>query len=159
MKTKHITNVYIRCGRIANPTERKTTQKTTQKGGIAAQNGEIAQNIAQKNTQKNAQKEIIRLLGDKKTLLSDKQLLVLIQLYLNPQITRRELVKKIKDLTDDSAKYIIGYLQELGLLRREGGRKNGRWVVMLDIDNENRKVAEVELKRKLEQEKNKEDKA
>ena len=28
--------------------------------------------------------------------------------------------------------YIIGRLQELGLLRREGGRKNGRWVVMLD---------------------------
>ena len=27
MKTKHITNVYIRCGRIANPTERKLEQQ------------------------------------------------------------------------------------------------------------------------------------
>ncbi len=146
--------VTVTFWKTTQKTIQKTTQKTTQKGDIAAQNGEIAQNIAQKNTQKNtqknAQKEIIRLLGDKKALLSDKQLFVLIQLYLNPQITRRELVKKIKDLTDDSAKYIIGYLHELGLLRREGGRKNGRWVVMLDIDNENRTVAEVEPKRKQE---------
>jgi hypothetical protein len=28
MKTKHITNVYIRCGRIANPTERRGVDRT-----------------------------------------------------------------------------------------------------------------------------------
>ena len=34
-----------------------------------------------------------------------------------------------KELTDDSVKHNIARLQELGLLRREGGRKNGSWVV------------------------------
>ena len=121
----------------------KTTQKAIQKGKDTIQkaiqkDGDTTQKTTQKNAQKNAQKEIVHLLGEKKSLLSDKQILVLTQIYLTPQITRRGLCKIINDLTDDSAKYIIGYLQELGLLRREGGCKNGRWVVMLD-NNETEK--------------------
>ena len=133
MKTKHITNVYIRCGRIANPTEREnadTIQKTIQKE-LAAR--DIA--------------------------ITELQLDILIYFTLHPQATRREYIDSDNNISEGGTISNIARLQELGLLRREGGRKNGRWVVMLDIDNENRTVAEVELKRKLEQEKNKEDKA
>ena len=51
---------------------------------------------------------------------------------MHPNFTRKDLLKIFTDLTSDGMQYIIGRLQELGLLRREGGRKNGRWVVMLD---------------------------
>ena len=104
----------------------KTTQKTSQKGDMASQN---AQKNAQKDAQKDAQKELETLLGDKIGLLSDKQLFILSQIFINPQITRRELVDNNKELTADSVKHHIARLQELGLLRREGGRKNGIWVV------------------------------
>ena len=50
-------------------------------------------------------------------------------------MTRKCLKEKYSDLSEIGIQYIIGHLQELGLLRREGGRKNGRWVVMLDIDD------------------------
>ena len=38
----------------------------------------------------------------------------------------------IGDITDDGIKFYIGILQQYGLLKREGGRKSGTWVV---IDN------------------------
>ena len=36
----------------------------------------------------------------------------------------------IGGITEDGVKFIIGRLQQLGLLKREGGRKNGIWVVI-----------------------------
>lgn len=39
-------------------------------------------------------------------------------------------MKSIDGITEGSVKYIIGKLQQLGLLKREGGRKNGTWVVI-----------------------------
>ena len=100
---------------------KKSIQKNIQK----------TQKNAQKDTQKNAQKELETLLGDTASLLSDKQLFILSQIFLNPQITRRELVEKNKELTVDSVKHHISRLQQLGLLRREGGRKKGHWVVTM----------------------------
>ena len=99
------------------------------------------------------------MLKIKEIELSDNQKNVLIELAKHPNYTRKDLMRVYDGISSDGMQYIIGRLQELGLLRREGGRKNGRWVVMLDIDNENRTVAEVELKRKLEQQKNKEEEA
>ena len=93
-------------------------------------------NITPKNTQKvtpkNTQKELRNLLGDKIKQLSDKQLLVLSQIYINPLLTRKEIIQSNKGFTEDSVKYIISHLQALNLLRREGGRKMGKWVVVLD---------------------------
>lgn len=42
-------------------------------------------------------------------------------------------------MKEGGIQYNIARLIAHGLLRREGGRKNGRWVVMLDIDNGNEK--------------------
>jgi len=98
--------------------------KTTQKSKSTTQ-----------KAQKNAQKELEALLGDKIGLLSDKQLFILSQIFINPKRTRRELAENNKELTDDSVKHSIARLQELGLLRREGGRKNGEWIVTIKERN------------------------
>lgn len=50
----------------------------------------------------------------------------------NPKANRAEAAKKIGNITEDGVKFIISRLQELRLLKREGGRKTGTWVV---IDN------------------------
>ena len=51
-----------------------------------------------------------------------------IRIYL--KANRGDAAKVIGNITEDGIKIIIGRLQQLGLLKREGGRKNGIWVVM-----------------------------
>ena len=109
-----------------------TTQKTAQK----------EEAITQKSAQKSVQKGIRTLLGEKVKQLSEKQLLVLTQIYLNNLLTRKEIAQINRDLTEDSVKYILSHLQELGLLRREGGRKKGHWVVTIGDDDKNDKEDE-----------------
>ena len=48
----------------------------------------------------------------------------------HPKASREDVMKSIDGITEGSVKYIIGKLQQLGLLKREGGRKNGIWVVI-----------------------------
>ncbi len=148
----------------------KTTQKASQKDDLTSQNDVDATqktiqkdaDTIQKTIQKDAdtiQKTIQKELAARDIAITELQLDILIYFTLHPQATRREYIDSDNNISEGGTISNIARLQELGLLRREGGRKNGRWVVMLDIDNENRKVAEVELKRKLEQQKNKEEEA
>lgn len=46
-----------------------------------------------------------------------------------PKATRKETADALGDITEDGVKFNIGLLQQYGRLRREGGRKNGEWVV------------------------------
>ena len=48
----------------------------------------------------------------------------------HPKANRGDAAKAIGNITEDGVKFIIGQLQKIGLLKREGGRKNGTWVVM-----------------------------
>lgn len=51
---------------------------------------------------------------------------------LNPTITIPELAEKMsgkKTITTRTIERDLAYLQAKGLLRREGGRKNGKWVI------------------------------
>ena len=48
----------------------------------------------------------------------------------NPKANRIEAAQVIGDITEDGIKFIIAKLQGLGLLKREGGRKTGVWVVI-----------------------------
>ena len=52
----------------------------------------------------------------------------------HPKGNRVDAALAIGGITEDGMKFIIGRLQQLGLLKREGGRKNGTWVVM-DVEN------------------------
>lgn len=52
----------------------------------------------------------------------------------HPHATRKDMAVAIGNITEDGIKFNIGKLQQYGLLKREGGRKSGTWVV---IDNDN----------------------
>ena len=52
--------------------------------------------------------------------------------YLNehPNATRKELCEKIPDATMGGVIHNLSRLQELGLLKRVGGRKQGYWQII-----------------------------
>jgi len=92
-----------------------------------------------KTTQKSestTQKEIEAYLSETHIELSKKQLQILLELNNNEKLTRKELMLIHNDITSDGIQYILGRLQELGLLRREGGRKNGKWIVTIKSKKE-----------------------
>ena len=66
--------------------------------------------------------------------LNTTQKKILNYLKEHPHATRKDLAAVIGDITEDGIKFNIGKLQQYGLLKREGGRKSGTWVV---IDNDN----------------------
>lgn len=73
----------------------------------------------QKATQKTTQKEI--------TELTETQITIVEYLKEHPQAIRKELAEQIPHITEDGIKYHLARLQELGILRRIGGRKLGHW--------------------------------
>ena len=64
--------------------------------------------------------------------LNTTQKKILNYLKEHPNATRKDMSAVIGDITEDDIKFNIGKLQQYGLLKREGGRKSGTWVV---IDN------------------------
>ena len=64
--------------------------------------------------------------------LTTTQKKILNYLKEHPHATRKDMAVVIGDITEDGIKFNIGKLQQYGLLKREGGRKSGTWVV---IDN------------------------
>jgi predicted HTH transcriptional regulator len=66
--------------------------------------------ITQKTTQKTTQK-ILELIRN------------------NPKITRKELAKKIGNITEDGIKYNIEKLKKEGKIKRVGPAKGGHWEV------------------------------
>lgn len=100
--------------------------RTTQKEVIDAQRAEFA-------TQKNDVFDEATTQKAPKTTqkdLSTTQKAVLEYFRNNPKGTRVEAANAIPDLSEDGVKYLIGRLQQLGFLKREGGRKDGYWVVI-----------------------------
>ncbi|MBO7490528.1 MAG: winged helix-turn-helix transcriptional regulator [Bacteroidales bacterium] len=45
----------------------------------------------------------------------------------HPEATRQEIAEALGKITEDGIKYHISRLQKNGYLKREGGRKLGRW--------------------------------
>ena len=72
--------------------------------------------------------------GTTQKTLNTTQKKILNYLKEHPHATRKDLAAAIGDITEDGIKFHIGKLQQYGLLKREGGRKSGTWVV---IDNDN----------------------
>ena len=52
-----------------------------------------------------------------------------------PKATRQEVAAALGDITEDGVKFNIGLLRQYGVLQREGGRKEGHWVIV-DRQNE-----------------------
>lgn len=62
--------------------------------------------------------------------LSERQLLIIKEMNANDTITIQEMTQKI-NVSEKTIKREIALLQEMGALMREGGRKEGRWVVLI----------------------------
>ena len=71
--------------------------------------------------------------GTTQKTLNTTQKKILNYLKEHPHATRKDMAVVIGDITEDGIKFNIGKLQQSGLLKREGGRKSGTWVV---IDND-----------------------
>lgn len=74
--------------------------------------------ISQKTTQKTTQK------------LTEQQQAILSFLKKHPTATRKEISESLLNSTEDGVKYNLSRLQELGLLKRVGGRKQGYWHII-----------------------------
>ena len=64
--------------------------------------------------------------------LEPSQVIVLNYFKKHPNATIDETVAEIKALSLGGVKFIIGKLQQKGLLKRVGGRKHGTWQVLLE---------------------------
>ena len=62
---------------------------------------------------------------------TQKQILGYLKNY--PKATRQEIADALGNITVDGIKFNIGLLQQYGVLKRKGGRKNGEWVVVSGI--------------------------
>lgn len=61
--------------------------------------------------------------------VSDRQLLIVEEMLLSATITVPEIARKI-GVSERTIKSNIADLQAKGILTREGGRKDGRWVII-----------------------------
>ena len=64
--------------------------------------------------------------------LEPSQAEVLKYLMKHPQATREEIAESIEGVSFGGVKFIIGKLQQKGLLKRVGGRKHGEWQVLIE---------------------------
>ena len=64
--------------------------------------------------------------------LSERQKLMLKEMNTNDTITIQEMTQKI-NVSEKTIKREIALLQGMGALIREGGRKEGRWVVLIKL--------------------------
>jgi len=65
--------------------------------------------------------------------LSERQVLILEMIVSDPTLSAKAMSEKMSEKTDVTERTIrrdLSNLQEKGLLSREGGRKNGRWVIV-----------------------------
>ena len=108
----------------------ETMQKTMQNGEVSSQKTDIASQKTDIVSQKTSQKDWI---ASQKNL-SASQRTILEMALENANVTTTEMAKRL-GIDRRNVQEHIKKLHGLGLLRREGGRKNGRWVVTLDIDN------------------------
>ena len=75
--------------------------------------------VAQKTTQKTTQN------------LTSNQQAILDYIQNNPEATRKDIADAISDISEDGVKYNLARLQDLGIIKRVGGRKQGYWEVIL----------------------------
>ena len=100
----------------------RTTQKdeeTTQKANEELISTTPKENVA---TQKN------KLTTQKPLNTTQKRILEYLRNY--PKATRQEVATALGDITEDGVKFNIGLLRQYGILIRNGGRKNGEWVIV-----------------------------
>ena len=90
----------------------------------------------QKSIQKDPetiQKAIQKALEERGITITDLQMDILVYFYLNPTATRNDYISSGDNISEGGTISSISRLQDLELLKRKGGKKNGEWIVALDI--------------------------
>ena len=100
---------------------------TTQKSEIATQKESLKDIGATQKDESTTQKSESATQKD----LDATQKKVLEFFKSNPKGTRVEAANALGDITEDGVKFVIGKLQQKGLLKRVGGRKHGEWQVLI----------------------------
>ena len=101
--------------------------RTTQKDETTTQKANEELLSATQKEETTTQKSIIAT--PKPLTATQKEILE--YLHKHPTANRQEVAKVIDNITEDGVKYNIGRLQQYGVLKRVGGRKNGHWEVIL----------------------------
>ena len=107
---------------------------TTQKRKITTQKDIESDKITIQKDNSTIQKSDTTIQKSDTTIQKDldtSQKKVLLFLKKNPQATIDETVEAIGDLSLGGVKFVIGKLQQKGLLKRVGGRKHGEWQVLI----------------------------
>ena len=86
---------------------------------------------------KTIQKAIQKALEERGIAVTDLQMDILVYFYLHPTATRNDYISSDERIKEGGTISNISRLQELGLLKRKGGKKNGEWIVAIDIDFSN----------------------
>ena len=108
-----------------------TIWRTTPKSGITTQKGSLKGEFTTQKSIATTQKKVLKGENTTQKNLDTTQKEVLRYFKENPKGTRVEAAKAIGDITEDGVKFIIGKLQQKGLLKRVGGRKHGEWQVLI----------------------------
>ena len=82
-------------------------------------------------TEKTPQKKVLKDSNIVLKALEPIQAEVLQYIMAHPQATREEIADSIDGISFGGVKFIIGKLQQKGLLKRVGGRKHGEWQVLI----------------------------
>ena len=103
-------------------------------------NPDTMQKTMQKNMQKDPktiQKAMQKALDERGISITNLQMDILVYFYLHPKATRNDYISSDENISEGGTKSNISRLQELDLLKRKGGKKNGEWIVAIDIDFSN----------------------
>ena len=71
-----------------------------------------------------------RVVTTEKTTEKSTEAIILLAMRSNPYITQKELAAKC-GLTEDGVYYVVSKLRKSGVVKRVGGRKLGRWEVLV----------------------------
>ena len=97
------------------------------------------QKTMQKTMQKDPntiQKAMQKALKERGISITDLQIDILVYFYLHPKATRNDYISSNENISEGGTKSNISRLQELDLLKRKGGKKNGEWVVAIELNND-----------------------
>jgi len=92
------------------------------------------QKTMQKSIQKTPetiQKAIQKAHEERGITITDLQMDILVYFYLHPTATRNDYILSDENISEGGTKSNIVRLQDLELLKRKGGKKNGEWIIKI----------------------------
>ena len=115
---------------VREPVDSETMQKNMQK--TIQKEAKTIQKSIQKDP-KTIQKAIQKALEERGITITDLQMDILVYFYLHPTATRNDYISSGDNISEGGTISSISRLQDLELLKRKGGKKNGEWIVDIDI--------------------------